>query len=339
MSASTQFIICNVPIISLTLLLVISTCQCLPQLQSAGRNNNNNFGGQEGRPRNNDNNNRLPITTTNRPRNRGQRILEGGFVPSNFGNDLGLVRFPDGTSRPVGRGQPQRSPFRLSDAKTPAPVQNVRRPKADPNLQNQRRPDNTRQPSGQPQLSPFRLSDAMIPDPVKNVRRPKVNPNLQDQRRPDNTRQQPSLPQRRPRLFQPALPVPFKYTRPRFDVLGNPIRFKTVVADNEESLPDFRDPTGTKNRDPNQKAAQSPGFRRPNNSNLGPDLRPKLPIFGQPELILKATEELRNSDVNQNAIIKLGSVNAGVLPLATENEDDQQLGFFPPFNIRKPQPK
>merc|ERR1712141_139545 len=63
--------------------------------------------------------------------------------------------------------------------------------------------------------------------------------------------------------------------------------------------------------------------------NLGPDLRPKLPIFGQPELILKATEELRNSDVNQNAIIKLGSVNAGVLPLATENEDDQQLGFFP----------
>lgn len=29
----------------------------------------------------------------------------------------------------------------------------------------------------------------------------------------------------------------------------------------------------------------------------------------------------------------------GVLPLATENEDDQQLGFFPPFNIRKPQPK
>ena len=94
MFASTQFIVCNVPIISLTLLLVISTCQCLPQLQSAGRNNNNNFGGQEGRPRNNDNNNRLPITTTNRPRNRGQRILEGGFVPSNFGNDLGLVRFP-----------------------------------------------------------------------------------------------------------------------------------------------------------------------------------------------------------------------------------------------------
>ena len=29
----------------------------------------------------------------------------------------------------------------------------------------------------------------------------------------------------------------------------------------------------------------------------------------------------------------------GVLPLATENEDDQQLGFFPPFNVRKPQPK
>ena len=29
----------------------------------------------------------------------------------------------------------------------------------------------------------------------------------------------------------------------------------------------------------------------------------------------------------------------GVLPLATENEEDQKLGFFPPFNVRKIQPK
>ena len=75
--------------ISLTLLWLFSTCQCLPQLQGSAATRNNNFRGQEGLR----NNNRDSITT-NRPPNRGQRILEGGFVPSNFGNELRSVRFP-----------------------------------------------------------------------------------------------------------------------------------------------------------------------------------------------------------------------------------------------------
>ena len=34
-------------------------------------------------------------------------------------------------------------------------------------------------------------------------------------------------------------------------------------------------------------------------TNLGPDLRPRLPVFGQPDAILQATEELRSNDINQ----------------------------------------
>ena len=89
-------------------------------------------------------------------------------------------------------------------------------------------------------------------------------------------------------------------------MLGKPLVFKEIAPDQGDVLPDFRDPKGTRNRGNSRKTT-----RRPKTSNLGPDLRPKLPIFGQPDLILKATEELRNSDVNQNAIISLGKVNAG----------------------------
>ena len=80
-------------LISLTLLWLCSTCQCLPQLQGSAATRNNNLRGQEGLR----NNNRDSITT-NRPPNRGQRILEGGFVPSNFGNELRSVRFPGKTT-------------------------------------------------------------------------------------------------------------------------------------------------------------------------------------------------------------------------------------------------
>ena len=85
---TTHFITYNISNISLTLLLLLfTTCQCLPQLQDGPRNNNNNFRVQDG----SQNNNRNQITS-NGPPNRGQRILEGGFVPSNFGNEF--VRFP-----------------------------------------------------------------------------------------------------------------------------------------------------------------------------------------------------------------------------------------------------
>ena len=82
------FIALNISTISLTLLfLLFTTSQCLPQLPSNNGNNNNNIRRQEGNQ--NNNRNQIPI---NRPLNSGQRVLEGGFRPSNFGNEL--VRFP-----------------------------------------------------------------------------------------------------------------------------------------------------------------------------------------------------------------------------------------------------
>lgn len=278
MFVTTHFIKHNISMISLTLLLLFfTTCQCLPQLQGGTRNNNNNFRVQEG----NQNNNRNQITS-NGPQNGGQRNLEGGFVPSNFGNEI-VVRFPDNVARPVGRRQPQQSPFRTSTPDAEIPTQNSRRPT--------------------------------------------------QQTRP------PPRPQRPSRLILPAIRPPTKFTRPEFDVLGMPLIFRDVIPEENEVLPDFRGPrpTSTRNRNRNQNRNRNntkrPSSRRPQNSNLGPGLIPKLPIFGHPDFILKATEELRNSDVNQNAILSPGKVNAGVLPLATENED-QQLSFFPPFNKR-----
>lgn len=275
MFVTTHFITYNISMISLTLLLFFTTCQCLPQLQGGTRNNNNNFRVQEGSQ--NNNRNQIP---GNGPPNGGQRNLEGGFVPSNFGNEF--VRFPDNVARPVGRRQPQQSPFRNSAPDAEIPIQNSRRP------------------------------------------------NLQT--RP------PPRPQRPSRLMLPAIRPPTKFTRPKFDVLGAPLIFREIIPEENDVLPDFRGPRPTssrnRNRNQNRNTTRRPNSRRPQNSNLVPDVRPKLPIFGQPDLILKATEELRNSDVNQNAILSPGTVNAGILPLATENEEDQRLGFFPPFNKR-----
>lgn len=263
--------------ISLTLLLLFTTCQCRPQLlQDNGNNrnnnnNNNNFRVQEG----SQNNNRNQITSNGGP----PRNFEGGFQPSNFGNEF-VVRFPDNVDRPVGGRQPQRSPFRNSDSNPENPTQNSRRPNQ------QSRP---------------------LPRP-----------------------------QRPSRLLLPAIPPPTKFTRPEFDVLGEPLIFGQIIPEENDVLPDFRGPrptsSGNRNRGQNRNPTRRPNSRRPQNSNLGPTVRPKLPIFGQPDLILKATEELRNSDVNQNAILPSGTVNAGILPLATEDEEDQKLGFFPPFN-------
>lgn len=247
----------------------------------------------------------------------------------------------DGTNRPVGRRGPQQSPFRSTSSNTEIANSNTRRPNGEIRGQNGRTANPTR---NRPQPQPTRNR----PEPQPSKSRPQT--------------------QRNPRVLLPAIPISFKYTRPTFDVLGKPLVFKEITPEQGDVLPDFRDPKGTRNRGNNRKTT-----RRPKTSNLGPDLRPKLPIFGQPDLILKATEELRNSDVNQNAIISLGKVNAGkrvnqklflrgdviythetmihiiniylhllfpgVLPLATENEQDQQLGFFPPFNVRKIQPK
>ena len=208
----------------------------------------------------------------------------------------------DNVDRPVGRRQPQRSPFRSSGSTTDNPVQNQRRPNSQTNVQNGRRPNthnnlqNGRRPNAQ--------------NNVQNGRIPNAQNNAQNGRRPNQTRD-PQTPQRSPRLLLPAIPIRSKYTRPIFDVRGNPLVFKDAFPEQGDLLPDFRDPTGSRNRGQNIRTNNQPGIRRPNNSNLGPDLRPKLPIFGQPDLILKATEELRNSDVNQNAILPSGAINAG----------------------------
>ena len=94
-----------------------------------------------------------------------------------------------------------------------------------------------------------------------------------------------------------------------------PLIFGVITAEENDVLPDFRGPrpisSGNRNRNPNRNTTRRPNNRRPQNSNLGPNVRPNLPIFGRPDLILKATEELRNSDVNQNAILPSGTVNAG----------------------------
>ena len=68
------------------LLLLLSTCHCRPQIQGDGRNNNN-FRTESG----SQNNNRGRINANN-VASGGQRILEGGFRPSNFGNNI--VTFP-----------------------------------------------------------------------------------------------------------------------------------------------------------------------------------------------------------------------------------------------------
>lgn len=68
-----------------------------------------------------------------------------------------------------------------------------------------------------------------------------------------------------------------------------------------------------------------PRLPRPSNSNLGPDLQPRLPKFD----ILHATEVLRSRDKDQQQLLNPGQVNAGILPLAFENPS--KLGLFPPL--------
>ena len=89
MVVTTHFSPHDIMMISLTLLLLFTTCQCLPQILQGDNNNrnnnNNNFRVQEG----SQTNNRNQITSNSGP----PRNFEGGFQPSNFGNEF-VVRFP-----------------------------------------------------------------------------------------------------------------------------------------------------------------------------------------------------------------------------------------------------
>lgn len=359
---STKMFVTCVVIPFYLLPLLLSTCQCLPQIQGDSRGNNN-FLTQDG----SQNNNRDQINANNAI-NGGQRNLVGGFQPSNFGNNL--IRFPDGTSRAVGGRQPQRSPFRNPSQNVAAATQGNRRP--DPqfrplpqppipsaNTQGRER-DPTSVPS-QPSRPPFRNPPQNVADTTAGNRRPdsQLRPLPQPPRPSANTQGRPhepaivppqtARPQRpaQPRLILPAIPVTSKFVRPDFDVLGMPLIFGEILPQQDDILPDFvrRRPTnsnGNENRRPKTTADNNPrnelsNQRRPPISNLSPDLRLNLPPFGTPDLLLKATEELRSSDVNQESILPWGTVNAGILPLATESTEDQRLGFFPPF--AKTQPK
>ncbi len=118
----------------------------------------------------------------------------------------------------------------------------------------------------------------------------------------------------------PAFAPPDLYIAPQFDEFGDPL---TQIEDPEdynyyEDYPeDYYDTFEPESR---------PRLPRPHNSNLGPDLQPRLPQFD----ILHATEVLRSRDKDQSQLLNPGQVNAGVLPLAYENTGPK-LGLFPPL--------
>jgi len=221
-----------------------------------------------------------------------QRQFQGGFRP------LASVRFRDDDSGDLANRRQQRQQGQL-------PPPRRRRPEPD---QLSRRPPPPPPPRRRP-LEPVQ--------PVRDIR-PQAAP-----RRPESAGARPESPASGPRRPLPATEASRSashlFVRPEFDVFGNPITFKIIVPENEE-LPDFRKRPGTKR----------PRITRPK-TNLGPDLRPRLPVFGQPDAILQATEELRSRDLNHESIVPLGPVNAGVLPLAGPSDDANDLGLFPPF--------
>jgi len=214
---------------------------------------------------------------------------------------------PQNTQRP----QPQRSTQQRPQSQ---------RPRTDPGSQAPRQGGQSR-----PQLNtrpPVQVQTTRRPPPqgpVGGQQRPQPNP------RPQQTRpQRPN--QRGPvidddRLPERAFSAPNLFVRPEFNVFGNPIMFDPPMIDQEEELPDFR------RGKPDSKPKKRP------KTNLGPDLQPRLPVFGQPDAILQATETLRNNDVNHESFLPLGVVNAGVLPLAVpqESKEPKSLGLFPPF--------
>ena len=59
--------------------------------------------------------------------------------------------------------------------------------------------------------------------------------------------------------------------------------------------------------------------------------------FGNPDTVLKATEELRGRDRNQEQFVSVAGSNAGILPLA--HEDPGALNLFPPLRPAKRIPK
>lgn len=126
--------------------------------------------------------------------------------------------------------------------------------------------------------------------------------------------------------LSPAYAPPNLYIAPVFDEFGNTLNsiedYQDYIEydDYEEYSDDYEDPLPPR--------PSRPRLPRPPNSNLGPDLQPKLPNFNNVD-ILDATEALRSRDKNQISILNPGEVNAGILPLAFENPT--ALNLFPPL--------
>jgi hypothetical protein len=377
------------------LVLLISICQCLPQLQGAIRVNDNNFRIQG----NSENSNRNQIPRGN-PSNGEERNLIGQFRPSDFGNELlripgpesgrweghyftngkkqnfhmdidffesgvikGNGRLQNGNTFQVG-GRLDKNTFQLTGRLDIMRVTiNAIYNKFDQvdsyigeidgGIINGRRQGSYKISNGEIlnfyddgdqsfSLSYVTDNVALPVGERQQQRSPLINPSLnvgtpeQANRRPaQQARPTPRL-QRPPRIILPAIPISTKFTGPEFDVRGKTFISGRVLPNKNDALPDFGRPrppsSGNKNRNQNRITSRKPSIRNPKNSNLGPGLRSQFPVFSQFDLILKATEKLRSNDINQNAILPIGNVNAGVLPLAIESTEDQKLAFFPPFN-------
>lgn len=151
-------------------------------------------------------------------------------------------------------------------------------------------------------------------------------------RNPANGRRNPNA---RPRTLSPAYPAPELYLAPQFDEFGAPLPPEDLEYDyNDDIFDEVDDIPAEPLRDISSGGLVPTNFREPNkprllrppNSNLGPDLQPRLPNFD----ILRATAVLRSRDQNQNSLVSPGEVNAGILPLAFENPNSD-LGLFPPL--------
>ena len=162
--------------------------------------------------------------------------------------------------------------------------------------------------------------------PIQPIRRPATPPPSPAQPArsvPLPLPNQPRRPNTPTAALGPAFAPPNLYVAPVFDEFGNSLTpvedYQDYIEydDYEEYSDDYEDPEPVRPRLP-----------RPPNSNLGPDLQPKLPNFNNVD-ILDATEDLRSRDKNQISFLNPGEVNAGILPLAFENPT--ALNLFPPL--------
>jgi len=132
----------------------------------------------------------------------------------------------------------------------------------------------------------------------------------------------------RPTSFSPAFPPPELYIGPKYDEFGKSFSGADDYYLDDEIGDDYYDDDYYDDYEEIDYVDVPVRLPRPPNSNLGPDLQPRLPNFKNVD-ILRATEVLRSRDKNKDIFVNPGQVNAGILPLAFENPSN--LGLFPPL--------